>query len=165
MPCENQQQAWLAARYAGEQASSEVTQHVASCETCSAFVRRQEQLDGVLALNEAATPRPGFDTRFFARLEEQKREHVPARGAKAAGRVRRWLWGIVPLTAAAALGLVLYQRDQKVRAVQETVAVAKDLELIEDLPVVQHLDEVEAYEALADVPPDDIDALANEGER
>ena len=155
MRCEDCQTAWLQARQ--EQAatpSPELEQHLAQCERCRSFCAAQPALEHVLAgLHDEVSVRPGFDTRFFARLEALKRTETRARTRK------RWLWAFMPLTAAAAaLVLVVHERREDAR-VQEDAAVTAELELVEDLPVVEKLDEVEAYEVLANVDLETLDAV------
>jgi hypothetical protein len=67
--------------------------------TEEAEIRRLETL---LDQDEAGEPRPGFDTRFFARLEEEKQQESK-RGWRSFG-----LYIFAPVLAAAGLALFLY---------------------------------------------------------
>lgn len=65
-----------------------------------------DELNELLALSEAEPPRPGFDTRFYARLNELKGE-----GKKTQGFVQKYLsrtfWWLAPAGALAAALLVM----------------------------------------------------------
>jgi hypothetical protein len=151
MRCEELREALLQARYGATAEHAEQAAHLASCGACQQFARAQAKLDNVLARSENMSAGPGFDTRFFARLEAEKSSGVHAR--KAARSRRSWLWwSLVPtLTAAAATALILWRRPDPHAVPQEDLALATDLELVQELPVVEHLDEAETFEVLAEV--------------
>lgn len=110
-----------------------------------------EALDRLLAVDEDEPPRPGFDTRFFARLDEHR----------AASQRPRWLprlgLALGGFAAAAAVALFVVTRPGGLleRPSQEELAMAMELELLEDLELVANLEVVEAYEALAAVLPNE----------
>ncbi len=162
MRCEDVKAAFVAAHYAKSELDVKAQAHLAVCVSCNEFCGAQLGLDSLLAAAPDATPRPGFDTRFFARLEGVKKDTKHAeRAGVAPRRVTRWSWLALalPLTAAAAVSLVVWQRHsaQLVEQARQDEAIARDLELVENLPVVQQLDEVEAYEVLAEANVDDLD--------
>ncbi len=155
MRCEDKQAAWLQARQEKTAVlDAQLERHLIECERCRAFCAAQPALESALgSLADEVGVRPGFDTRFFARLEELKRTEARARSRK------RWLWTIMPLTAAAAaLVFVVHTRREDARA-QEDAALSAELEMVEDLPVVEKLDEVEAYEVLSNVDLETLDSL------
>lgn len=101
-------------------------------------------LDRILALDEDQPVRPGFDTRFFARLEEHKRE---ARRPRA---WRRWTIGLATLSAAAAaLVMVVLPVGKETPMSPQELALVMDLELLEDYELVRDLEVIEAFETLA----------------
>ena len=117
---------------------------------------QDQALDAVLAADADETPRPGFDTRFLARLAERR----------AAGtRGYRLTWGLGAFAAtAAAFVAFLALSDVNHTGFAEEIDLAVNLELAEDMDVVSHLDDVEAFEVLAAVEPDELDqALENSG--
>ena len=61
-----------------------------------------DALDSLLSLSEDEPPRPGFDTRFFAQLEEMKRE-----SQEAPSWFRRLVWILAPVGVAAAALVVV----------------------------------------------------------
>ena len=81
MCCEQARRALQETRYGGE-VTPELRAHLAACSACRAVQAREDALDRMLALDEPAAPRPGFDTAFFARLQAEKARATDAR--------RRW---------------------------------------------------------------------------
>jgi anti-sigma factor RsiW len=160
MRCE-QARALLEARYELER-SAELTAHLAECRECAALDAHDGALDSWLALSEAVVTRPGFDTRFFARLEQEKSR----------ARQRRWLrwaWALVPAAAAAAALLWLRPVPAPgvagalpVEVAPDDVALAVDLELVEQLEVAGKLDEVEAYDVLSELDDGELERMAQE---
>ena len=115
----------------------------------------QEALDALLASDTNEEPRPGFDTRFFARLAELKR-----------GKGRhRFAWGLGALAAAAAACVAFLALHNVGRTTfVEEIDLAQNLELAEDIDVVSHLDDVEAFEVLAQLDPKELeDAVRTPG--
>src|SRR5262245_17858708 len=104
MRCERARELLGEARYARHDADAELHAHVAECAACRALQADHAALDRVLALDQPAVPRPGFDTRFFARLEQEK-----ATLQRGSAR-RRFVWAVLPLCAAGAVALVLALR-------------------------------------------------------
>jgi predicted anti-sigma-YlaC factor YlaD len=161
MRCEQAQEALIDARYDAE-SSSELAAHLGECATCRAFQAREIALDGVLALDEPAVVRPGFDTRFFARLDAEK-----ARARRK--RFTRFYWALVPLAAGAVL--VLLRPAQVPHAPDSAMAkvpagdlgLAMELDLVENIAVVQKLDEVEAYDLLDQLDEGELERIAQEG--
>jgi hypothetical protein len=77
-------------------------------------------------------------------------------------------WMLAPLAAAAAAVLWLRtpasqpaERAQGELSADE-LELAMDLELVQDLPVVAQLDELEAYELLNEVEPDELEQILAE---
>jgi anti-sigma factor RsiW len=160
MRCE-QARALLEARYELER-SAELTAHLAECRECAALDAREGALDHWLGLSEAAVARPGFDTRFFARLELE-RSHTRRR------RQPRWVWALVPVAAAAAALLWLRPLPATrvasalpVEAAPDDVALAVDLELVQQLEVAGKLEEVEAYDVLSELDEGELERMAQE---
>lgn len=129
-----------------------VAKHVAQCPACQNFAQASERLDVLLSLDEDAPPRPGFDTRFFARLDALRHRPVPRR--------RRWLWAGVVATAglvAVWWGLLPTRIDTRPKAAD--LEVAMELDLLEELEMARRLDEVEEFEILAQVDLEELHRL------
>ena len=159
MRCEDVRAGWLEARYARSELPPELHEHVRGCVSCADFCAAQEALEVSLQSMENVSAGPGFDTRFFARLQEQKQQKQAAR---AVSWTRRLWWALLPLTAASVAGVLVYQRSQAERETTDA-AVAADMELLQDLPVVEQLDQLEDYEVLANVDVSDFERLEQEG--
>ncbi|OGQ85357.1 MAG: hypothetical protein A2289_01360 [Deltaproteobacteria bacterium RIFOXYA12_FULL_58_15] len=132
--------------------------HLQGCVTCQTFARNLQGLDGLLLADTPDQVRPGFDTRFFARLNEQRKQ--PA---------RRWhLWHLVaPLTGAVAagvLGVILLAGPRTAPDLGDDLEVAMHLEMLEDLEVISNLEDTEAFEILAKLDEDDLRTLLTEEE-
>ncbi|MEY4575907.1 MAG: hypothetical protein RL701_610 [Pseudomonadota bacterium] len=161
MPCDTIRQAWLSALAAREQPDAAVEQHFASCENCREFVVTQRKLSELWRKMSAIEPSLGFDTRFFARLETERREAATPRHR------RWWLWLGGPTLALATTALVAVlvlrntRRNEQPLMAADDVALMRDLDLAQELPVVERLDEIEAYEALAKLEPAELDKLLN----
>lgn len=138
-----------------QERSPETRQHLDDCDPCRSFGNSSRVLDDLLAADADQPPRPGFDTRFFARLEEQK--------AAAEKRPSWWRWSVVGLAgAAAAAGLVVALNAGPTTAIERDLQLAMDLELIEELELLKQLEEVEALEVLAQVDLAELENLAGE---
>lgn len=171
MRCDDARALLSTARY-GEARTPALDEHLVRCAACRAVELEQAALDGWLASDAAEGAQPGFDARFFARLDADR----------ARARRRRALrFGLTLLPVAAATAIVVLRgldapdapsagRDAsppaEVPLVSEIehddVDLAVDLELIEDLEVVQRMDELEAFEALADVDEQVLEAALSE---
>jgi len=153
-------------------ASPEFDAHVRGCASCQALAGEQNALNAVLALDEAHTPGPGFDTRFFARLDG---ERSAAKKKRALFSMRMWLWALVP--AAAGIALLVGRPSQSTEAIvppeahappalieaiaePDDLALLEDLELIEDLEVVQQLEQLEDLDLLEGIDPAELERLA-----
>ena len=176
MLCERARELLSEARYAADGGAPELRAHIAGCAACRALQDGQVALDRALALDEPAMPRPGFDTRFFARLGEEKTRMQRGRAR------RRLIWALLPLCAGAAAVLLFTPRPaplprpapaplpeppvaQAATAIEpDDLSLAMDLELVEDIDVVQQLDQLEDYDVLSAVDADEIERLAKEPE-
>jgi predicted anti-sigma-YlaC factor YlaD len=171
MRCDEARERLSASGY-GTVPDVELQAHVAACDACRAAQAAELSLDALLANDEPHLPGPGFDTRFFARLDAER----------ARSRRRRWAgfgFALVPIAAAVAL-IVMRREEPSVKTqgtetaaagvvtstptelAQEDLELALDLELIEELDLVQRIDELEAFETLADVDERELDALLKE---
>jgi hypothetical protein len=158
MRCEDARQAVQDARY-GEPPSPDAALHVAGCAACAEFVQRAAALDSELARAQTESASAGFDARFFARLEHEKRGGKGRRYARAG-------WAILPLAAAFAL---LVSRHAPERAAlastpKQELSLAIDLELIRNIEVVSKLDELEAYDVLSELDEAELARVAQEAE-
>lgn len=123
--------------------------HLATCAACRTFAAELEALGAVWAADPTEEPGPGFDTRFFARLAELK-----ARPRRAAWH--RWGWLAATLTGGAVATMLVLTLLGPSTPPIEDVELAMNLELIEELAVLSHLEEVEAFEVLAQLADDDL---------
>jgi predicted anti-sigma-YlaC factor YlaD len=156
MRCDAAREALAHARYLGGP-DPELQAHLAECPECRAAHAREGALDRALALDEPAAAGPGFDTRFFAKLAQEQ--------ARARKRRRlRFAWLLVPAAAAAAAALLWIGRTPPAPAQlpADELALAMDLELVEDIDVVSRLDELEAYELLGEVDEQELARLLAE---
>lgn len=175
MHCDRARELLSEAGYGADAVEPELRAHLAQCAACRAAQTQQAALDGVLALDEPALPRPGFDTRFFARLEQEKASAQRVRAR------RRFVWALLPLCAAAGAALLFTARPasltppvpQDVRPADlatapaaqiepDDLSLAMDLELVEDIDVVQQLDELEDFDVLSQVDADELERIAKE---
>jgi len=155
--CEAMQESWLEARYVRREPAAEVREHMLGCAQCREFTAEQcalEQLLGQLPEEQAGL---GFDTRFFARLEDERKS--PTR--------RSWLRVWLALGPAALAALMLAVHLQKplqpmASTPHDDVALMRDLDLVEELPLLTKLEEAEAYDALAQATAADLDAVTAE---
>jgi hypothetical protein len=173
MRCDEAQRELLGGGEAGS--NDELDRHVRECAECSAIAGEQRALDTLLALDQPHQPGPGFDTRFFARLDD---ERTASKNKRALFSVRMWLWALVPVAAGVAL-LMLPKADKPPAAPPEAHAppalmealgeaeaddleLASEIELLEDIDVVQRLEELEDFELLGEIDPAELDRLAAE---
>src|SRR3954454_14420696 len=100
MRCDDAQRELGEGRYGADahDGSPELRAHLAECAACRALATQHVELDRILALDQPVAPRPGFDTRFLARLADEK--------ARPRAQRRRWFWMLVPL-ATGALSMLL----------------------------------------------------------
>jgi hypothetical protein len=151
MQCRKVQSSLVAARLAHEPLAAEAQRHLAACSACQRFAARDQALDGLLAGDTDESPRPGFDTRFFARLASAGGQ------ARTARRLRWWGLGALAGTAVVAVALVIDWRGRAAPDVDAPdIALAMSLDLMEDYEIVNHLDEIEDLEIVAQLGPDEL---------
>ncbi len=106
-----------------------------------------DPLDTLLAADADEEPRPGFDTRFRARLEEQK-------GRQARRGLRLWFLALGAAAATAAAIAVSFIVPNTTDEAQTALEIAYEMELYEDYDVVADLEVLELL-AAADSPKSD----------
>ena len=146
-----------AARYNNEPLSPEIATYIRDNPSAQAIEREVLALDAALNLDEDQPVRPGFDTRFFARLEDQKKEAV----APSVGIWQRLRWALAPvvMVGAAASVVLFVDTTPQPSTMDPDLQLALELELLEDYEVVEQLDELEELELLAQLSLDDFDDL------
>ena len=145
---------------AAQDESVELQQHLTECEACRGQRQREADLNRVLAPLEPVMPRPGFDTRFFARLKGEPRRARRARYLPA-------LWALLPLTAAAALFLLrphphTQPSSAPAAAHPDQLALSRDLELVQNLDVLRSFDEVQDFQVLEQLDDSELARVAEE---
>jgi len=172
MRCSNVRQALSEARYEKSDTETSIARHLAECEACGEFVRASERLDALLQLDQPVEPRPGFDTRFFARLAELKasgEERQTFRRSPIASWLGQWRWVLGGLSLACAV-LVMVVARQPSRPTElsgdaaplsdQDLGLVRDLELLQDLDLVNRLQEVETFEVVAQLELGELERAA-----
>ena len=146
-----------AARYNNEPLSPEMVAYIRDNPSAQAIEREVLALDAALNLDEDQPLRPGFDTRFFARLEEHKKEAVAPR----VGIWQRLRWALAPvvMVGAAASVVLIVDTAPRPSTMDPDLHLALELELLEDYEVVEQLDDLEDLELLAQLSLDDFSDL------
>ena len=155
MRCDEARERLTESRYQEGELDPAIAAHLQQCATCQAFAAEAEALDQLLAEEQDLPPRPGFDTRFYARLQELK-----AGGARG-GFASRLRWGLAGLLGAGAAAVALFFSLQPGPAatMDQELELAMNLELARELPLLQQLEQVEAFEVLSHVEPEELEQL------
>ena len=154
MQCKDALQAVLDARYEGREPPPEAMKLLQQPE-CRELLARARMLDDVLDVDEPHEPGPGFDTRFFAKLEEEKRRRSK--------RFLPWVGALAVGTAAATIFFLAPPKlDEPPAPNGAELAMMRDLDLLEEIEVVEKLEEVEAFELRAALDPETLDRLIEE---
>ena len=104
-----------------------------------------DALDQLLAVDTDEEPRPGFDTRFHARLAEMKTKKT---------RGRAWLFGLAGAAVAVAIAVAVVPREHTHDTAQtEGLEIAMEYELLENYDVVKDLEDVEVLAQLEQEQP------------
>ena len=171
MQCTEIQEALLEAQYNSQPMPSAMQEHVISCDACQALQAASQDLNAILALDNAPHAlRPGFDTRFFARLEELK-EAEANKGLKGFfGKFQWWITGAMAGATALALVMITQPTLQEDVLFDPDLTLAMELEMVEDLDLLAQLEEVEDFDIVAQLNVTELDSLdgvkgANEGSR
>ncbi len=136
----------------GHDENAEVREHLEGCAACRQYARDLRDLGTLLDADRDQPVGLGFDTRFFARLEEEKR-----RGRRG---VLGWVFaGAAAAAVAAVVGVVLLRPGDELEGAD--LELALHLDVLEDLEMLRQLEEVEAFELLAGV--EDFEALVEQG--
>jgi anti-sigma factor RsiW len=142
----------LVAYVQGEVSQHERTRadrHLAECAACAATLASHRELLEALAASADLAPTVRWEAyRGQLRGKLQSRLDGPAVW-------RRWRVALVPVTAVAAVGLLLVamhgterrSERRELAAVEET-AIGRELQLMRDAPVVEHLDLLEDLEVI-----------------
>lgn len=155
MRCDQAREALSTARYQTGDPDATARAHVDTCAACRDFVSRSAALDRALAVDSTVEPRPGFDTRFFAKLDEARGRRSPRPGHALA-----WILGAAGAsTVGTAVVLLALAARPDAPVPPDDLALAEDLDLVEDLEMLQRLDEVEAFALLSRMDPAELEAL------
>ena len=152
MRCDQARETLSTARYQPGGPDATTRAHVDACAACREVASRLSTLDRVLEVEAAIEPRSGFDTRFFARLDDAR---TP--------RSRRPFAWILGAAGASAVGLavviLVVATRPKVPEPRDDLALVADLDLVEDLAMLRRLDEVEAFALLSQMDPADLEVF------
>jgi predicted anti-sigma-YlaC factor YlaD len=170
MRCNRVRQALSEARYQGGAYPPSVAEHLTRCQACREFAHASARLDAFLQLDQPIAPRPGFDTRFFARLSEikakQAERKIEWRRYPVAGWVRQWRWVLGGVSLACAVVAILVARQvaepratsgELAPLIAQDIGLVRDLDFIRELDLVSRLQEVETFEVLAKLDLSDIE--------
>ena len=116
-----------------------------------------DMLDGMLAWSDDEPPRPGFDTRFYARLKDVQEQP----DVEDSSWIDRLIWLLVPIGALVLVAITLSSGTDVFEAVTQSrdMGLAMELDLLENYDVVRDLEEVEHFEFLAQLDLSELDAL------
>ena len=164
MQCSEIQEALLEAQYNSQLLPTQAQDHLLSCSNCQALQNASESLNAFLELDkEPPALRPGFDTRFFARLEELKQTQTDS-GIQSFIRKFQW-WFAGAMAGATALVMVMINQPtiQDPTIFDPDLSLAMELELVEDLDLLAQLEDLEDFDVVAQLNPFELDALGNPG--
>ncbi len=150
MRCHDVQDALSWAHDHRQEPAAEVKTHLDGCPTCRAFAAELAALTAALAADAPLEPRPGFDTRFFARLAEAKAVTRPAPW-------RRFGWLGAALAGGTAVAALVLTLSTPAELSADDLELAMHLELLEEMAVLSRLEEVEAFELLAQLDAAELD--------
>ena len=116
-----------------------------------------DQLDGMLAWSDDEPPRPGFDTRFYARLKDVQEQPEE----EDSSWVERLIWLLLPIGALVLVAITLSSGTDVFEAVTQSrdMGLAMELDLLENYDVVRDLEEVEHFEFLAQLDLSDLEPM------
>lgn len=158
MLCDDLRDALLASRNNAAELEADAHEHLETCAECQSYAGETEALDALLARDEDEEPRPGFDTRFFARLDELKSRPTGSWFSR-----YRWLFaGAAAAATTAAVILSLSVGGEPTGSMADDIDLAMHLDLLEELEMIRALNDVEAFETLAYVDPETLDAVIRE---
>jgi hypothetical protein len=153
MQCRDAREALTWAHDHHAEAAPETRAHLASCAACRTWADELGRLDAALAADPAVEPGPGFDTRFFARLAE-------AKAAPSRAFWPRLAWLGAALAGGTAAAALVFNLVVPTSLPPADLELAMNLELLEEMAVLSRLDEVEAFDVLAQVSDAELDAAA-----
>lgn len=150
--------AFLNGRLSGE-ASRAVRMHLASCAACASRLSLLEKIEILPALDQEIDPRADFAARFQDKLQRRKGESSVANSKVSMGgfsflRLRPWPLGAMGLLAALlTVGIFLRFSGDGLNDPDNLsyVAAAENLNLLEDMPVINHLDFLENFETIEEM--------------
>lgn len=152
MRCHELREKMVALCYGEQDLDAEASAHLSSCQACQEFAAQNRALDRVLAEDTDEPASLGFDTRFFARLNEQKQRR----------RLPQWRWwqlGAVSFVTAMVAVVVAVSFRTPGGFAGPDIELAMNLDLVENFEVISHLDEVEALDVLTQLKSADLSAV------
>ena len=153
---------FLAGQLSGAEARG-IRLHLASCSGCAGALPALDLVEVLVAMDQEIEPASDLQERFFRRVER----HRASGSVAARGRSRRQLllgWGFGQQLAAAgalaaALALGLYVGKHRVEepasnpAIAGDIAIAENLPLLEDMRVIENLDLLEDFDTMQSLSP------------
>ena len=162
MQCYEARQAMLDTQYDPQSTQGlleELESHLRSCEACQQLAQTDQVLNTILDLDPTIEPAPGFDTRLFARINQVQKQREKFNLFRFINHLR-WplMSGALAATAIAALVLNFQPTGDKEFLVDPDLALAMEIELLENIDLVAQLDAVEDFDILNKL---DLAELAN----
>jgi len=148
---------WLELKYS-ENASDTQVDDLRQHEKFAHVEAQSKELDEWLSLEENEPLRPGFDTRFYALLKQEREGNKQTNWF---GLLQRWFLptGVVAAGLIAAF-VTLNPGHSGDDLSNEDMEVAMEMEMYEEeLSLLQQMEDVEAYEVLAAADIADFDAV------
>jgi hypothetical protein len=152
--------AFLNGRMSGEE-SRAVRLHLSCCAACASSLSPAEKIEILPALDEAVEPSEDFAARFHAKLQQRETAASPAFSKEKRGSAwlfwrRPWqLASVGALAALLAVGIFVRYSGNGSRLPDSLSdpLIAKNLSLLEDLPVVNNLDLLENFDTIEKMTP------------
>ena len=158
MQCDKFKEALLNAPHPSDQTPEELDNHEKECESCQVFKKETHALNALLSLDEDAPPRPGFNTRFHARLEELKAQESSPGMLDRLKAARFWLAGAAACAAALTLFFQMPPSPSD-PLLDPDISLAMELDMLEDLEVLAHLDEIEDFDVITQLKLDELEGF------
>ena len=162
MQCSEIQEALLEAQYNSKSLPPQAQNHILSCSHCQTLQNSSQSLDAFLELDrEPPVLRPGFDTRFYAKLEELKQTKTDSRIESFIRKFQWWFAGAMAGATALVLVTLNQPEMQDPTLFDPDLSLAMELELVEDLDLLAQLEELEDFDVITQLNSLELDTLGD----